>query len=52
MKMILARKLFNIIQKFYKKRQLSKKIKSRLDMDKTSKYREADFLDNKKGRSK
>ena len=49
MKIISFHKLIKLIKKLYHEKQLRKKLLLRADMDKTSKYREATFLNDKKG---
>jgi len=50
MKIKLLNKLIQYIKKYQKKKQMVKKLKLRADMDKTSGYKDADFLNDKKGR--
>ena len=50
MKIKLFNKLINIINTYKKKQRLREKIKIGVELDKTSKYKDAEFLDDKKGK--
>lgn len=50
MKIKLFNKLIQYIKEYQKKKQLREKIKIGVDLDKTTKYKDAKFLDDKKGK--
>ena len=52
MKLKLINKLIVCIEKYRKKKQLKAKLKLRAELDKTSGYKDADFLNDKKGKKK
>lgn len=49
MKMKFFNKLIRYIKKYQKQKQMARKLKLRASMDKTSGYKDANFLDDKKG---